>query len=126
MDGMASCCVFEYMYRDAGNWKTYGALLLLGNAQGVSETLRECLEWDDLFVAEQVGVPPLCEQHFIDCGETGPSELDHAYHEFVELRPATDEDISSMPLSGELDALMVRFRAAAGRWDVRLSPNCEL
>lgn len=118
-------CVFEYMYRDAGNWKTHGAVLLEGHADGVREPLRKCFEWEDLFVAEQVGIPPLCAEHFETCGE-GPTDLDHAYHEFVDLRPATEEEMTVMSSPGSLDDLMVRMRAAAGRWDVTLSPNCWL
>jgi hypothetical protein len=120
----AGYCVFEYMYRDAGNWKTHGALLLSGDAEDGREALRECLEWGDLFVAEQVRVPSLCEQHFIDCGEGGPSDLDHAFHEFVDLRPATEEDLGSLAASGSLEELLGRMRTAAGCWDVSLSPNC--
>jgi hypothetical protein len=116
-------CVFEYMYRDAGNWKTHGALLLLGDGGDAQKTLRGCLEWGDLFVAEQVGVPPLYEEHFAASGD-GPSDLDHAYHEFVDLRPATEEDVASIPVAGNLAELLERMRTAAGRWDVRLSPNC--
>ncbi len=121
----SSYCVFEYMYRDAGNWKTHGALLLAGDAQGVRNVLRECLECDDLFVAEQVGVPSLCEEHFAACGE-GPSDLDHAYHEFVDLRSARKEEVGMLAVAGSLDDLMTRMRAAAGRWNVSLSPNCYL
>ncbi|QDH68956.1 hypothetical protein [Marilutibacter alkalisoli] len=116
-------CVFEYMYRDAGNWKTYGALLLSGDAGDSQEELRKCLEWGDLFVAEQVEVPSLCEEHFMATGE-GPSDLDHAYHEFVDLRVANDEELASMQVTGSLAELLVRMQTAAGRWDVRLSPNC--
>ena len=118
-------CVFEYMYRDAGNWKTHGALLLTGNAEGVREPLRNCLDWEGLFVAEQVGIPSLYDEHFAACGE-GPSDLDHAYHEFVDLRPATDEEVVRLPIAGTLDDLVGRTRAAAGHWDVTLSPNCWL
>ena len=118
-------CVFEYIYRDAGNWKTYGALLLTGNAEGVRDPLRKLFEWEDLFVAEQVGIPSLCDEHFAACGE-GPSDLDHAYHEFVDLRPATEGEVAAMSSAGALDDLMERMRAAAGRWDVTLSPNCYL
>lgn len=118
--------VFEYLYRDAGNWKTYGALLLQGSSSEDSRALlRGCLEWEDLFVAEQVNVPSLCPAHWADHGE-GPSDLDHAYHEFIDLRPATDEEVAAMPLAGALDEMMVRMRAAAGCWNVALSPNCDL
>jgi len=81
-------CVFKYMYRDAGNWKTYGELLLQGEAVHVLDELRECLDWGDIFVAEQVGIPSLCAEHFASCGD-GPSDLDHAYHEFIDIQPAT-------------------------------------
>lgn len=118
-------CVFEYMYRDAGNWKTKGALLLAGDATEVREPLRECLEWEDLFVAEQVGIASLCAEHWTSFGE-GPSDLDHAYHEFVDLRPATDDELAVMPVAGSLDDVLVRMRAAAGCWNVALSPNCYL
>lgn len=117
--------VFEYMYRDGGNFKTYGALLLSGGASGARERLTACLESGDLFVAEQIGVSSLCPKHWEDCGD-GPSDLDHAYHEFVDLRPATAEDQATLPMVASLEALITRFRLAAGRWDVSLSPNCYL
>jgi hypothetical protein len=115
--------VFEYMYRDAGNWKTHGAMLLIGDTEGVREPLRKLFEWGDLFVAEQVGIPSLCDEHFAACGE-GPSDLDHAYHEFVDLRPATDEEVARLLVAGTLDGLVERMQAVAGCWDVTLSPNC--
>lgn len=116
-------CVFEYMYRDAGNWKTYGALLLVGNANGLRETLCACLEWSDLFVAEQVGIPSLYEAHLIACDD-GPSDLDHAYHEFVDLREAAEDELKTLTVAGSLDDLIMRMQKAAGHWDVSLSPNC--
>ncbi len=116
--------VFEYLYRDAGNFKTDGCLLLTGEDAGAEVAIRACLEWGDQFVAEQVGVPPLCRKHWEAVGE-GPSDLDHAYHEFVGLRPATDDD-REIPLWGSLDTMLTRMRAAAGVWNVTLSPNCDL
>lgn len=118
-------CVFEYMYRDAGNWKTHGALLLIGDGFDRREAMRACMESGDLFVAEQVAVPSLCAQHFIECKD-GPSDLDHAYHEFVDLRPATGTDVATLQLSGTFNALMLRMQAASANWDVSLSPNCWL
>jgi hypothetical protein len=114
--------VFEYVYRDAGNWKTHGALLLIGEAQDMREAIRSCLESGYLFVAEQAAVPSLCEQHFIDC-QDGPSDLDHAYHEFVGLRLATDVEAATLQPWGTIDELILRMQSASGRWDVSLSPN---
>lgn len=116
--------VFEYIYRDAGNWKTAGALLLTGAPGDAEATIRSSLEWADQFVAEQVGVPSLCPQHFEATGD-GPSDLDHAYHEFIGLREATSDDLMQ-PLAGSVSDLVERMRAAAGRWDVTLSANCFL
>ena len=116
--------VFEYLYRDGGNFKTHGRLLLDGWNEATEDTIRKCLEWGDQFVAEQIGVPSLCVEHWESVGD-GPSDLDHAFHEFVCLRtPEGDEP--ALPVWGSVDELVSRMRAAARRWDVRLSPNCDL
>lgn len=116
--------VLEYLYRDAGNFKTHGALVLRGYQAGAEAMVISCLEWGRQFVAEQVGIPSLCAAHWAAMGE-GPSDLDHAYHEVLQLRPASEQEQGMMP-SGTLDALLGKMQAAAGRWDVRLSPNCDL
>lgn len=116
--------VFEYLYRDGGNFKTHGCLLLDGWDEAAEGIIRKCLEWGDQFVAEQIGVPSLCVEHWESVGE-GPSDLDHAFHEFVCLRtPEGDE--ASLPVWSSVEELVSRMRAAARRWDVRLSPNCDL
>lgn len=116
--------VFEYMYRDGGNFKTAGCLLLSGRDQNAEAEIRRCLEWDNQFVAEQIGVPTLCEEHWESTGD-GPSDLDHAFHEFVGLRPAEVGD-PALPVWGTLGVMLERMRTAAGKWDVTLSPNCDL
>lgn len=120
----ARLTVFEYMYRDAGNFKTEGRLLLAGQDPSAESVIRSCLEYADQFVAEQIGVPALCEEHWESVGED-PSDLDHAYHEFVALRPAGKED-STLALWGSLESMVSRMQSAAGKWDVTLSPNCDL
>ena len=117
-------CVFAYQYRDAANWKTYGELLLVGEVfEADISALVSYLDGGDLFVAEQIGIPSLCEQHFIDYD--GPSDLDHAYHEFFELRPATQEEVDTMSIFATLSDLLTQIANTGGRWDVRLSPNCD-
>lgn len=116
--------VFEYMYRDAGNFKTAGRLLLSGQDAHAEAAIRGCLEWSDQFVAEQIGVPALCNEHWESVGED-PSDLDHAYHEFVGLRHATKEDVA-LTVWGSLKLIVSRMKIAAGKWDVTLSPNCDL
>ena len=120
----ASFSIFEYMYCDAGNFKTHGRLLLQGADADAEATIRGCLEWGNQFVAEQVGVPSLCREHWEAVGE-GPSELDHVYHEFAGLSAPT-ADHAALPVCGALETLVSRMQAASRQWDVRLSPNCDL
>jgi len=118
---MDAYSMFEYFYRDGGNWKTFGRVLLSGYRRDADSSLRTCLEWGNQFVAEQVGIPALHEAHFRSCGD-GPSHLDHAFHEFLRLRPATPEQIAALPAALPLENLISRFQAAAGHWDVTKSP----
>lgn len=116
------CSVFEYLYRDGGNFKTHGRVLLAGHVANAEQTIRSCLDWGNQFVAEQVGIPWLCQEHW-EAVDDGPSDLDHAYHEFVSLRPLV-EGGDGLKVWGSLDELLARMRAAAGKWDVQMSPNC--
>ena len=119
--GVKGWSVFEYMYRDAGNWKTSGSLLLQGQDPRAEGVIRRSLDWGDQFVAEQVRVPSLCAAHFASVGE-GPSDLDHAFHEFIAIRAARREELAK-PLWGRLDRLIVAMARCRGRWDVSLSVN---
>jgi hypothetical protein len=115
--------VFIYQYRDASNYKAGGMLLLYSASHDVEEDMiRECCDAEGCFVAEQVGVPSLCNQLY-DFGG-GPTDDDHAFHEFQGLRSATAEEIASLPLSGSLRELTCRFLRTEGNWDCSLSPNC--
>jgi hypothetical protein len=120
----AKASIFEYMYRDGGNFKTHGRLLLSGHDVAAEQEVMRSLDWDNQFVAEQVGIPSLCREHWESVGE-GPSDLDHAYHEFICLRAASGEDVG-LPVWGAVETLVGRMLAAADKWDVRLSPNCDL
>lgn len=123
-DMEAQNTVFEYLYRDAGNFKTYGQLILGGRSPDAEHAIRGCLDGGSHFVAEQIGIPSLCPEHWASVGE-GPSDLDHAYHEFVRLRAAIESDRSTA-IWGSLEELLARMQGAAGQWDVTRSPNCFL
>jgi hypothetical protein len=111
------------MYRDGSNYKAWGAILLAGEAtKENAAALKECLESGEYFVAEQVGVPPVYKELWDLSG--GPTSDDHALHEFVALRAATDEERKSMPLFGELLHLLKNFQSVT-KWDYSLSPNFE-
>lgn len=122
MEGDSS--IFEYLYRDGGSFKTHGQLRLDGWDENAEGKIRLCLEWGDQFVAEQVGVPSLCREHWESVGE-GPSDLDHAFHEFVCLRQAAEND-RELPVWDRLDTMLARMQAAARGWNIALAPNCVL
>lgn len=103
-------CVFEYLYRDASNYKAWGELFLNGTANDAAVArIRQCLEADVFFIPESVGIPSLREQLYQYSG--GPTSDDHCYHEFVCLRPAAPSD--NAPIFGSLDELIGRFKRAS-------------
>ena len=106
-----------------GRWQlqTAGAVALGQDRE--EDVIRRCLDWAQ-FVAEQIDAPALCAEHWEAVSE-GPSELDHDFHEFLGLRTA-EAEYSDLKVWGSIDGMVQRMQAAAGRWDVRLSPNCEL
>jgi len=117
------CCVFEYLYRDAANYKAWGEILLSGvPSQDDIAVLRACLESGEYFVAEQVGIPPVYKELW-DLSD-GPTSDDHALHEFVALRAASKNERKSLPLFGELSSLLGTFQTIT-KWNYSLSPNFD-
>lgn len=117
--------VFEYLYRDAGNFKAYGAVLL----EGVLSTaevgsLRSHFESGEYFIAEQIGVPTLYQQLWDECGCEPSDEMDHVWHEFDTIRPATPEDMASMPRWGGAADLKNQI-VGIQQWDESLSGNWQ-
>lgn len=121
----ANFTVFEYLYRDAANYKVWGSLLLTGTITSqTQDDLKQSLDGEEFFVAEQVGIPALYDGLY---GYTnGPTADDHAFHEFSALRPATPEEIKTLTPWGSVTKLKEAFVAAKHKWDVRFSPHCAL
>jgi hypothetical protein len=120
---MSGFSIFEYLYRDASNYKAWGSLLLKGQVtQADVDALGKCLEGGEFFIAEQVGVPPVYAElwEFSD----GPTDDDHVWHEFFGLRPATAEDTPEVPW-GSVGDLLARLTSVK-RWDERLSPHWDI
>lgn len=106
--------VFEYLYRDAANWKTYGEALLTGCwSPSLVARIEAALDGDRLFVAEEVGLPALQAPHAATYG--GDPRLDHAFHEFVQLRPATPEDLLGSGPVCSVEDLAEAFHAVDGQ-----------
>lgn len=102
-------CVMEYLYRDAGNYKAWGYLLLKGISCAADEkTIRSCLDSGEYFLPEKIGIPALQPQIWA-AGFPRNSD-DHDFHEFVELREATPTEINTMTAWGTLDDLLAHFR----------------
>lgn len=120
-DAQNEWCIFEYLYRDAANYKAWGEILLSGiPSQDDMAAMRARLESGEYFVAEQVGIPVLYKELWDLSG--GPTEDDHALHEFVALRVANEDERKSLPLFGELAGLLKIFQSVT-KWDYSLSPN---
>lgn len=113
-------CVFEYLYRDAGNYKAWGALLLRGSlTKAQVAEMRSKFEDGEFFIAEQLGVPTLYQElwKYSD----GPTESDHPWHEFSAIRPAEECDLSAGPPWGTMNALFKTITSVT-HWNERLSP----
>lgn len=98
--------VFEYLYRDAGNFKNYGDAQFRNDTalplDEIDERIRAALIDGMYFSAETLGLPTL---YFDESND----ELDHEWHEFDCVREV-DEDENTP----ELDILAVIERLAVG------------
>lgn len=114
--------VFEYQYRDAANFKAQGNILLAGTTSRKDhDALIQTLDSGEYFVAEQVEISVLYE--ILYTYSDGPTADDHAFHEFMEMRPATPNKIKTLTLWGSVTELMATFQEAKNKWDVRHSPH---
>lgn len=113
---------FDYMYRDAGNFKAFGTIILEGRLRAADrEIIRSRLSNREFFVAEQVGVPPLYQELYR--WSEGATKSDHCWHEFVGFRciAAPENDPSRIKTSE-----FVRRFTSLKNWDETLSPHFAL
>jgi hypothetical protein len=100
--------VFSYLYRDMGNNKVYGDLLIDGifSEQEIC-ALQRCMDCGIYFTPDKVGIPALQTKMY----ENYPynSELDHDENEFAGLRIANGNDMN-YPLWGSKSKLLANFR----------------
>ena len=115
-----ACCIFEYFYRDASNYKVWGTLLLEGVAKETDlQVLASKFESGELFIAEQLGVPAL----YADLWELsgGPTEDDHVWHTFHALRAVTPDD-KGAAVFGSVANLVEKIKSVK-EWNLELSPH---
>lgn len=113
---------FDYMYRDAGNFKAFGTIILEGRLSAADlQLIRSCLSSREFFIAEQVGVPPLYQDLYRWSG--GATNSDHCWHEFVAFRSvAVPERNSDIIKTSEF---VSRFTSVE-EWDETRSPHARL
>jgi hypothetical protein len=109
---------FDYMYRDAGNFKAFGTVILDKElSQADRQMISERLDAGDNFIAEQIGVPPLYEQLYR--WSDGATQCDHCWHEFIgfrDLARAPDEHLDVF----DATAFISQFKSIS-EWDGSLS-----
>ena len=117
---MRKLCVFQYLYRDAANYKAWGTLVLRGVAtESDLEVLATHFESGEFFIAEQLGIPPLYAELWQF--SNGPGIDDHVWHTFHALRPASEEDAKG-PTFDTVKKLISKIRAVK-TWNETLSPH---
>lgn len=103
--------IFEYLYRDASNYKAWGAVLLEGQVtQNHIDRIKRCMESGEFFVADEVGLPSLREELFEY--SDGPTSEDHSWHEFHDFRAATADEVRDYSKWGTVTKLVAAFEAA--------------
>lgn len=113
-----SYTVMEYLYRDASNYKVWGSILLEGAFTHQDEAaLRSELDSGEYFIPSKVGIEDLQSQ--IWSAGFPPNADDHEFHEFVELRPATDDDLKDMTVWGSVGVLLHSFQRCNWRSKAR-------
>ncbi len=98
----------EYLYRDAGNYKNWGAVVF-SNPNGISAEVAEKLAHEFLidqsyFVATEIEVPDL---HFSSYN----ADLDHNWHEFHAFTKTNDP--ADDKLGRNIEELIQRMKAHA-------------
>lgn len=109
--------VFEYLYRDAANYKAWGKLLLSGQLE--DEQMNKMLKRFDsgeFFIAEQIGIPSLDEDLWQY--SNGANADDHIWHSFHSLRPATNEEIIAGNVWGSAHDLLSTILSISS-WNIK-------
>ncbi len=78
---MKSLIKFNYLYRDAGNYKSWGDILFLNpdgfDLEEIDKRLKMAFDQETLFVAHQINVPEV----FLYAEQT-LNDNDHCFHEY--------------------------------------------
>ncbi len=107
---------FQYLYRDASNYKLHGEAVF-ANQTGLSleeieKRIRACLQDGEFFIARQVHI----EERFFDVLD---DQDDHPWHEFAQVALTNDTlwDPDEIPERDITDFLAELEKAHASGWD---------
>lgn len=121
-NGNSPHTLFNYVYRDAGNFKAHGSVLLSGSlSQQQQAEIVARMESQEFFIAEQIGVKPLYEALYaFSVGMTREDHVWHCFEGFEEV--CTDDQIEDQTCWGNANELHRRFQNVDS-WSLRLSPH---
>lgn len=122
--GQAST-LFNYVYRDAGNFKSRGSVLLSGRlSPSERELIQGKMESGEFFIAEQIGVIPLYAALYQYSG--GMTDEDHVWHCFEEFQDVCEGDqVAGMGCWGTTEEFAQKFEQVCS-WNLTLSPHARL
>lgn len=114
--------VFDYLYRDAGNHKAFGCVVLEGR---ISETQHSLIvqKFDDgaYFVAEQLDIPVLYDQLYR--WSSGSTADDHCWHEWLDFREVEEKLLPKESyVWGTVNDFLAKLDAVEF-WEGELSPH---
>jgi hypothetical protein len=107
---------FQYLYRDASNYKLHGQAVFTNNTglsiEEVEKRIRACLQDGEFFIARQVHI----EERFFDALD---NQDDHPWHEFAQVAFTTEPhwDPDGIPERDITDFLAEFEKAHADGWD---------
>ena len=113
---MNSFVKFNYLYRDAGNYKSWGEIIFSNpddlNLEEIDRRLRLGFDQEILFVAHQINVPEV----FL-YAEQNLNDDDHCFHEYdsVEVIELCDSETDKRSIKQFLE--QVDFASTSG-WEV--------
>lgn len=115
--------LFEYLYRDAGNYKAFGSVALDGalSEEELEQVRARFFANDSLFIAEQIGVPALYQQLYQWSG--GPTGDDHCWHEFLSLKVVEEGELPEEAHRGGSVRQLFETLTAVWTWEEARSPH---
>lgn len=113
---------FQYLYRDAGNFKVFGSVILRGRLnENERAKIVNSLDEDGRFVAEQVGIPSLYGPlHQLT---NGPCKTDVCTHEFCHFEELSSAELPAGSIVWGSCGNFANAFANVREWAMKLSAN---